>query len=106
MWDAAGTAISMAEGDFGIKLPVEVEGATISAADSLRFTIKDRVDGELILEKDYTNVQENTVELELTEAETALLPVGKYAYRLDWYQNGNFMCNVIPNSVLRVVNKV
>lgn len=95
----------MAEGDYGIKLPFSVSGTTLAASDSLRFTFKDAMNGTTILEKEYTNVQQNAADLEFTEAESALFPIGAYVYNLDWYQNGNFMCNIIPLGVFKVVDK-
>lgn len=103
MWNVSGNSLSMCEGDWGVKLPVKVSGVTFAANDSLKFAIKN---GEAtIIEKEYTNIAENTVNLEMTEAETSLLPVGSYVYRLDWYQNGSFMCNIIPISTFKVVDK-
>lgn len=103
MWNVSGNSLSMTEGDWGVKLPVTVSGATFAANDSLKIVIKN---GETTLvEKEYTNITQNTVNLELTEAESALLPVGSYVYRLDWYQDGAFMCNIIPISTFKVVDK-
>ncbi len=103
MWVVSGTSLSMAEGDWGVELPVTVSGATFAANDSLKIVIKN---GETtIVEKEYTNITQNTVKLELTEAESALLPIGVYVYRLDWYQDGAFMCNIIPVSTFKVVDK-
>lgn len=103
MWVVSGTSLSMAEGDWGVELPVTVSGATFAANDSLKIVIKN---GETTLvEKEYTNITQNTVKLELTEAESALLPIGVYVYRLDWYQDGAFMCNIIPVSTFKVVDK-
>ena len=103
MWNVSGNSLSMAEGDWGVKLPVNVSGVTFSASDSIKIVIKN---GETTLvEKEYTNITQNTVNLELTEAESALLPVGNYVYRLDWYQDGAFMCNIIPISTFKVVDK-
>ena len=48
---------------------------------------------------------ENTIPLAFTEEESALLSVGTYYYALDWYQNGAFLCNIIPASTLKVVDK-
>lgn len=103
MWVVSGTSLSMAEGDWGVELPVTVSGATFAANDSLKIVIKN---GETTLvEKEYMNITQNTVKLELTEAESALLPIGVYVYRLDWYQDGAFMCNIIPVSTFKVVDK-
>lgn len=103
MWNVNGNALNMTEGDWGVKLPVTVTGVTFANNDSVKIVIKS---GETtIIEKEYTNITQNTVNLELTEAESALLPVGIYVYRLDWYQDGSFMCNIIPISTFKVVDK-
>lgn len=105
MWNVNGNNITMAEGDFGIKLPVTISGATLAAGDSVRLTIKKTQNGAVIVEKDYDTFTENAFDFELTEAETALLAVGSYVYSLDWYQDGNFMCNIIPSAPFKVVDK-
>lgn len=103
MWNVNGIQLNMTEGDWGIKLPVTVTGVTFAANDSVKIVIKS---GETtVIEKEYTNITQNTVNLELTESESALLPVGSYVYRLDWYQDGAFMCNIIPISTFKVVDK-
>lgn len=103
MWNVNGLQLNMTEGDWGVKLPVTVSGVTFANNDSVKIVIKS---GETtIIEKEYTNITQNTVNLELTEAESALLPVGIYVYRLDWYQDGAFMCNIIPISTFKVVDK-
>lgn len=106
MWAVQNLNLSMAEGDYGIALPVTVSGTTLGASDCLRMTFRATPAGEAILTKDFNTIINNTVELELTEEESALFAVGTYLYSLDWYQNGNFMCNIIPCSLLRVVDKI
>ena len=105
MWNVTGQSLSMAEGDWGIKLPVTVSGITFSEHDALKLTIKTADNGTVLVEKTYTNIQQNTVDMELTEAESALLPVGGYVYLLDWYQDGAFMCNIITSAPFKVVDK-
>ena len=105
MWYVAGTNIQMAEGDFGIALPVKISGTTLGAQDSIRITFNDAVNGNVILVKDYDEITQNTVALEFTEAESALFPIGNYVFALDWYQSGNFMCNIILAANLKVVDK-
>lgn len=95
----------MAEGDYGIQLPVVVSGVTFDASDSLLFTFKYAMNQSNMLTKEYTNIEQNTVNLEFTEEESAIFTVGTYCYRLDWYENGNFMCNLIPKAVFKVVDK-
>lgn len=105
MWNVNDTNLQMTEGDYGIELPVTINGTTLASTDSLKFTFKTAVNGEVVLEKDYTNIVDNTADLELTEAESALFTAGVYVYTLDWYQNGSFMCNIISGSTFKVVDK-
>ena len=105
MWNVSGTKIQMAEGDFGIRLPVTINGATFSPSDQLRFTFLVAPNKTEILYKEFTNIEDNTINLEFTEQETALFTPRAYVYRLDWYQNGVFMCNIIPESTFKVVDK-
>lgn len=104
-WHATGNSISMAEHDFGIKLPMLIKGVTFAGTDSVQMAIKAKADAEPIITKTFGDVTENTVYIELTEAESELLPVGSYVYVLDWYQDGVFMCNIIPMAEFKVVNK-
>lgn len=104
-WNVTNHALSMTEGDYGTALPVEIKGATLGAQDSIKLTFKTVVNGDEILSKDFNGITDNTVSLELTEEESALFPVGQYVYCLDWYQNGNFMCNIIPSAQFKVVDK-
>ena len=105
MWNANGNNLQMCEGDWGIQLPVKVDNITFAASDVLRFTFKDQKNGNLLLTKEYANIQQNTVNLEFTEAETSVFAVGTFVYALDWYQDGAFMCNIIPSALLKVVDK-
>ena len=105
MWNVTNLDITMTEGDWGIKLPVAVSGVTITASDEMKLVIKGAKNGPVLIEKTFSNIQNSTIDLELTEAESALLEPGKYVYALDWYQDGAFLCNLIPLSNLKVVDK-
>ena len=105
MWYVNGNDLQMCEGDFGLKLPIKINGVTFTASDEAKLTIKKAVNGDTILTKTFTDITQNTVQFEITEADSVLLPVGCYAYSLDWYQGGNFMCNVIPSAIFKVVDK-
>lgn len=94
----------MTEGDFGIQLPVTINGATFAANDSVRLTIKTKPNGDVVLEKEYTDISGGFV-LVLTEAESESLPVGSYTYSMDWYNDGAFMCNIIRSASFRVEDK-
>lgn len=104
MWSVQQTNISMAEGDYGVQLPVMVSGTEFTVSDTLKFVFKNRKNGTVILEKEYVPT-DSTVSLELTQAESALFSPGVYVYSLDWYQNGNFLCNIVPLSNFKVVDK-
>lgn len=106
MWIVSGLNLQMTEGDYGIALPVSVEGTTLGERDSLKFIVKDEANGTVISEKTFAGITDNTVSIEFSAAESAMLPVGCYVYSLDWYQAGSFMCNIIPGSSLRVVDKI
>ena len=105
MWNAVSQNISMTEGDFGVQLPVTVSGTSLTPADTLRFTFLDAPNGSVILSKSFSAISDNTVNLELAEAESALFTPGTYCYRLDWYQDGAFMCCLIPSATFKVVDK-
>lgn len=104
MWGVIGNNLQMAEGDFGLTLPITIGGTELSSADTIRLTIKAVKDGEAIIERDMIPT-DNTVNFTITAAETSDLPAGVYVYSLDWYQNGHFMCNIIPVGVFKVVDK-
>ena len=103
MWEAEKSTIRMSEGDYGVALPYTVNGITFSASDSLKLIIKKG--GVTVLEKEYTNIANNTIEIVLTSAESALLTVGSYRYNLDWYRDGVFMCNLVSQGLFRVGGK-
>ena len=107
MWkvDNQNLAISMAEGDYGVALPIVIKGADMGEGDAVLFTIKDRSNGDTVLSKTITTIVSNTANLQLTSADTALLEIGTYLYSLDWYHNEQFMCNVVPRATFRVVDK-
>ena len=106
MWETGNkNLIKMTEGDWGVDLPITIDGTQLSENDKVLLTLKTAVNGEVILTKTFENITENMIRLNLTEEETALLPVGDYAYSLDWFQSGVFLCNIIPSAVFKVVDK-
>ena len=105
MWRSSGNNLSFVEGDWGIAETVNIHGIEITANDSFKFTFKDRRNGSLILEKEFTALEDKSLELVLTEQESQLFHPGSYVYSLDWYQNGMFMCNIIECGGLKVVDK-
>ena len=105
MWIVTGHDLKMAEGDYGIQLPVSISGATFTENDTIKITIKTTRNGTELLAKEYTPDEHGVVDFELTEAESELFAVGTYVYCMDWYQNANFLCNIIPVATFKVVDK-
>ena len=99
MWAVDENEISMCEGDYGIDLPIALNGVDLASNENLQITIKDAMNGNTLLTKSFKD------NLNLTAAETAYLPVGKYIYSLDWYRNSVFLCNIIPAAKFKVVDK-
>lgn len=104
-WRVTGLSLQMAVGDYGIDLPVTISGATFGEGDAIRFTFNSGPGAGTVLEKTYSVIDHNTVNLFFTEAESALFRVGNYVYGMDWYKNGVFMCNVVESAQFRVVRK-
>ena len=104
MWIVKGKSIQMTEGDYGVSLPITISGTTFTASDEVKLTIKADVNGESVLEVVFSNIQNNTVNLSLSESDSEKLKVGTYVYSLD-YQNNSFMCNIIAASPFKVVEK-
>ena len=67
MWIVNGNDLRMAEDDFGVILPITVNGATFSNNDVLRITIGNNAETAIVT-KTYTP-SNNTINFELTEAE-------------------------------------
>ena len=105
MWVATGKNLQMTEGDYGVSLPYKLRGITFVVADSVKITIKTDLDGATLVTKDYTNIQNNTVPISFTAAESAKLKPGDWVYILDWYRDGTFMYNIANGASFKVVNK-
>lgn len=99
------TKIKMVEGDFGIVLPIEIEGIEIAPEDIFSIKIFKDINEELIIEKTYDNVTNNTINFELTKENSEKLKVGRYYYDLDWYQGEKFLGNLVAKSTYTVIEK-
>ena len=97
--------IKMVEGDYGIVLPIKLENKTISSDDKFSIKIFKEINGELVVKKEYSNIQDNTIEFKLTKEESALLSVGEYVYDLDWFQEDAFLGNILANKKFTVKEK-
>lgn len=104
-WSVTKNSIQMAEGDFGIELPLTFSGFTPGPNDSIKFVFKAAKNGEEILVKEISNIKQRKVALKFTESDSAKFPVGTYVYSMDWYRNGVFRCNIILSATFKVVDK-
>lgn len=96
--------IIMVEGDYGISLPITIIGTTIPTDDVVSFCIKD-LDGNTVVDIDYTNIVENKFDFVLTEQQSDKLKAGWYIYQIDWYRNGVFLGNIINSKDFIVEEK-
>lgn len=101
----ADNSIFMSEGDYGVALPFTFSGISIASQDELKLTIMDPKDDTTIIEKTFSNIQNNSFNLELTSSESELLNPGNYVYLIDWYQEGHFLCNLLPATRWVVMGK-
>ena len=104
MWIVKGYDLQMTAGDYGVQLPMRIRGVTLGGSDTILFTLKN-AHYVTVLTKTFTNIQDNTANLALTSAESESLTAGNYIYTLDWYQSGQFMCNLIDEASFKVVAK-
>lgn len=105
MWVATGKNLQMSEGDYGVALQYKMKGITFDVADSVKITIKTDLDGAELVTKTYSNIQNNTVPISFTAAESAKLKPGDWVYILDWYRDGTFMYNIVNGASFKVVDK-
>ena len=100
-----GNSIEMVEGDFGIVLPIKIENEKLNSDDKFRINIFKDSNETPIVTKEYSNTENNTIEFMLTKEESALLEVGNYVYNLDWFQEDNFLGNVLAKKKFKVKDK-
>ena len=105
MWGAVGNNLTMTEKDFGVGLKTTLKGIPFTNGDSILFTFKDKMNGNTILTKEFTDIQDNQFSLVLTQADSLLLPIGNYVYSADWYREGSFMCCLVEQATLKVGDK-
>ena len=100
-----GKKIIMTEGDFGLDLPIKINGATFETNDKIKMLIKHQKNGLALIEKEFQNIQNNTINFFLTKEESSILKPVDYVYILDWYRNNDFLCNIVPDGTFQVEDK-
>lgn len=105
MLRGTGKKIIMTEGDYGLDLPIKVVGATFEINDKIKMIIKQHRNGTPLLEKEFENIQSNTVNFSLTQEESSRLKPCGYVYILDWYRDDEFLCNIVPDGTFQVEDK-
>ena len=99
--------IEMVEGDWGEELPLELETENeITSSDNFIIEIfKDVRSREPIITKKYSDIKENTINFRLTQEDSQKLKVGTYFYNIDWYQENNFLSNIVKSKMFKVIDK-
>lgn len=97
--------LEMIEGDFGIALPIEIEGITLDTSDSISLKVFKEINNIPIISKIFSDISNNTVELEFSREESKLLSVGNYYYDVDWFQGEKFLGNIAAKKKLCVKEK-
>lgn len=105
MLRGSGKKIIMTEGDYGLDLPIKIVGATLQSNDEIRMLIKTQRNGTVLLEKNFENIQNNTINFSLTKEESSVFKPVNYVYVLDWYRDNEFLCNLVPDGTFKVEDK-
>lgn len=94
--------LSMVAGDFGVAQEITLNDLTISASDTLKFTIKKKSGGETLFTQTFTNVQHNTIAVQMSAAESEVLTPGEYVYYVEWYNGDSFLDTLIDGAPFKV----
>ena len=99
--------LEMVEGDFGQNLAfhIRANAETITPQDSFSIKIYKSVNGELLVSKTYTDIQDLTFDFSLTLEDSKKMSIGMYYYDLDWFQGQNFLGNLIAKAKFHVKEK-
>ena len=85
-------------GDYGIGVAIKIQNFEFLEGDTLIFTIRRRnLDREVILQKEFSEFNENSVLLLITEQDAELLKEAIYSYELEIYRNGSFLLTITQN---------
>lgn len=111
MLQGQGDKIVMIYGNYGIELPITMtitnendEHIIIANDEKIKFVIKKC--NEIKYEKDYTNVENNTIYLNFTQEESELLLAGEYTYSIDWYKENIFKGTLVNGNDFIVEKRV
>ena len=100
-----GSTITMTEGDYGVSLPMTINGINFERNDAINLIIKSEKNGTEFITKTFTGIENNTFDFMLTKEESNKLTPKKYVYVLDWYRENSLLCNLINDGVLEVEDK-
>ena len=105
MWKSNGMTIQMTVGDYGVALPITIDDVEFAAGDELLLAVKVKSGGAAVIERTFTDITGNAVDLVLTAAEAAALNVGAYIWTLDWFRDGVLQYNIVRYGCFKVVGK-
>lgn len=103
---AKGTRIFMDYADYGITLPIDVEGTDFEATDTMIFELKKSSDSPSIITKEFTNELESTslfrFFLEFSKKEAESLFPGNYVYYVRYLKDGDVRDTVIDGDDFKI----
>lgn len=86
------------DGDYGIGVAIELNNFKFTDADSVIFTIRrKRLDKDIVIQKQYDNIQDNKVLLLISKEESELLTENIYHWELEIYRNNAFLMTIGKN---------
>lgn len=91
--------ISFNRGDT-VNLYIQCNDYDFKEGDSLKLMVEK--DGELIIEKTFTTVENNIIYIELTSCETKDMPLGVYNYSLFAFYEKDLVSCIIENNILTI----
>jgi len=101
MFSINGLNIAMFEGDYGERLPINVEKGEILDGDILKVIIK-TVRHQEIINKEIELSEDDSFIFFLTKEESAKLSKGTYLWSLKQYREGYLLDTLTANNIFKV----
>lgn len=103
-----GTRITMDYGDYGIQLPIDIDGAVFEDTDTMLFELKKSKNSCPIIKKEYTNTSDDNnlfrFFLEFTKKESQAIPPGNYVYYITYLKNGDVRDTIVSGESFKIKN--
>lgn len=103
---AKGTRISMDAYDYGITLPIDVEGTNFEEDDTMLFELKKSSDSNSLIVKEFSNELQSTdlfrFFLEFSKEESESLFPGNYVYYIRYLKDGNVRDTIVDGDDFKI----